>query len=408
MIIPDNKKNVLFFGCWPPPFGGIASHLYQLLPDLVYAGLNVHLCVNNETGKKSRIKDKGVEIIYYSHKFIFKKHPFRLIFLFFRFFPLKKDLTIREFIIQICHYILISDTIKYNAIEYLFTHDNPRHLVVPFIRAGFPMLKIFATIYADFFISPNKYYSKREFLMSCFKSSDLVLSCSNFCCDSGTKFLGINYPQKVIYNNVNPNIFSPLNEGAGIRVKHNIPTNSIVLFTMCKMNEDMGIKFLIDFHEEILSLDSKIVLFFVGAADNLSEAIVELSKKNSRIFHAFNIPNNKKHLYFASGDIFTAPTIGSHACMGIANIEAMMSGIPVLSSDSGGHRETIDHEHDGFLVPLDNGEINKNLYLQYLNELLKNPNLREEIGIRTRRRALALFSNDRIVEAHIEIMKGNY
>lgn len=408
MNTPNNLKNVSFFGCWPPPFGGIASHLKQLLPDLVSAGYNVSLCVNNESGAPRIIKYGGVDIYYYTHKYIFKKHFFRVTFLFFRLLHLKKDLTLREFIIQICHCIQLSDVIILNDVHYLFTHDSPRHLVVPLIRARFPKLKIFATIYADFLIDPLRYNGKKKYLKSCFNSSDLILSCSYFCCTLGMDFLKIKYPMKVIYNNVDPNLYSPNNDGDEIRAKYNISRDSIVLMTMCKMTEEMGIKFLIDSHDQILSIDPKLVIFFVGAFDILSSQIYELSQSNTRIFHSFDIANDFKHLYFAASDIFTAPTLGSHACMGIANIEAMMSGVPVLSSDSGGHRETIEHGHDGFIVPLEDGKINKDLYLSYLNELVKNPDLRSKIALRTRVRSKSLFSNDRIVEEHINLMKGNY
>ena len=66
---------------------------------------------------------------------------------------------------------------------------------------------------------------------------------------------------------------------------------------------------------------------------------------------AVNIDDKIKPLYYSCCDVFTAPSMNQHACMGISNIEAMMSGKPVLSSDSGGHKETIDHGKSGYIVP---------------------------------------------------------
>jgi len=190
-----------------------------------------------------------------------------------------------------------------------------------------------------------------------------------------------------------------------LRSQYGISKDAIVVLTMCKMNYDMGIDFLLSIHKQILDIDSRVVIFFVGASDLLADKVKELSKVNDRIFYAFNIPGEMKPFYFSAADIFTAPTIGSHACMGIANIEAMMSGLPVISSDSGGHRETIQDEHDGFIIPLFENTINTEKYLECLSILAKNPELRKVIGMRTRDRALKLFSNDRIVDIHLNLME---
>ena len=403
----NNLLRVGFFGCWPQPYGGIASHLHQLLPDLVKSGLQVKLFINKESGGILRFSDKGVDIYRYCHKSIIAKYPISVIFFSLKYFSLKKDLKPNEYVIQICHFIALSRSIKKNKIDFLFTHDNPRHLVVPFIRRRFPNIKIFATIYADFLLRTDKYDTKKLFLKQCFESSDLILSCSKFCCETGIQYLGIEYPMKVIYNNVDPELFSPSNNGSSIKLEYNIPEESIVLLTMCKMNEDMGIKFLIENYLDILNVHPNLVLFFVGAEDELVDQIKSLGQLNNRVKYAFNISNERKHLYYAAGNIFTAPTIGSHACMGISNIEAMMSGLPVLSSNSGGHRETIEHHHDGYIVPLIGREINREIYLEYLKKLVDNSELRKEIGERTRIRALSLFSNDKIVEEHISLMKNN-
>lgn len=403
-----NATNVLFYGCWPPPYGGIASHLYELLPALADRNVNVFLIVNEERGEIRYTYEKGVHIYYYSHLDLFKKNFLTVFFYFFYFIRKKKDLKIREFLIQLSHFVFLKEIISTKKIDFLFTHDNPRMLVIPFVKAKFPSIKIFTTIYADFIINKDKYTSIKSHLIECFKFSNLILSCSQFCVNTGKKFLNIDYPTKVIYNNVNPEIFTPLNDKQLIRKKIGIPVDSIVLITMCKMNTDMGVGFLLDVHQEILKTNPTVVIFFVGAYDELSERIVELSSKNNRVFHAFNIPGDMKPYYFAAADIFTAPTIGSHACMGIANIEAMMSGLPVLSSNSGGHRETIEDGHDGFIVPLIENMIDESQYLERLKVLVENSELRNEIGIRTRQRALNLFSNEKIVDIHLEIINDNF
>ena len=64
----NNSKKVLFYGCWPPPYGGIASHLYELLPSLAKRNVEVYLAVNLEEGDMSYNFINGIHIYHYNHK----------------------------------------------------------------------------------------------------------------------------------------------------------------------------------------------------------------------------------------------------------------------------------------------------------------------------------------------------
>lgn len=406
MKINNKEINLLFFGSWPPPYGGISSHLYQLLPELVKDNFELHLYTNIESGKDFKLKENGVSLNYYCHKNIFKKHILDFLVFSCIFFSLKKDLTWREYFIQISHFVVLKKAIVKYKIKVLFTYDCPRILVVPFLKKKYPNIKYFGTIYADFLLRKEKYSKQKDFLRLSFRSCDLILSCSQFCVDIGEDFLGITYPKKVIYNNVDPKLYSPLNDRTLIRNRFAIEDDAIVLMTMCKMNNEMGINFLIHAHKKILSIDKKVVLFFVGAKDQLSDSVIEISKNNKRILYQFDISFDEKHLFFAAADIFTAPTLGSHACMGIANIEAMMTGIPVLSSNSGGHKETILDGNDGFIVPLEGDSLNEDHYLTSLKKIVKDHDLRKNLGNNARIRAVELFSNSKIVKQHIELIQN--
>jgi glycosyltransferase involved in cell wall biosynthesis len=67
-------------------------------------------------------------------------------------------------------------------------------------------------------------------------------------------------------------------------------------------------------------------------------------------------PNSErlKRLY-ADADLFVLPSLGE--CFGIATIEAMAAGLPVIASDVGGTADIIEPGVNGFIVP--GGDINK-------------------------------------------------
>jgi glycosyltransferase involved in cell wall biosynthesis len=149
----------------------------------------------------------------------------------------------------------------------------------------------------------------------------------------------------------------------------------------------------------------KKIVEIVGAKGELCKEVINLASCNIQVRYAFDISFEEKPFYFASCDIFTAPTKLNHACMGIANIEAMMSGKAVISSDSGGHSETIENNVSGVLIPFKNGKLNTDFYLKELKNLILNEEVRFKFSKNGRIRALHLFTNEKIVQEHIDLIE---
>ena len=77
----------------------------------------------------------------------------------------------------------------------------------------------------------------------------------------------------------------------------------------------------------------------------------------------------------------------------ISILEAMRSGLPIITSSVGGTPEEIEHEKTGFLVPSGNVE----LVARYLKFLLDNPNLRKQMGDAGRKKFLKEFTIERML-----------
>ena len=398
-----SKKKLLFVGPWPPPFGGIASHLYELLPSIVEQGYEVftlsYSIENNEIHKM----EKGVRNIYFSPTSYFKKNIVTCLLQMLKGFNKRLGLSFKRYIRAISISGRMNQIIKDENISYVFTYDNEQMHVLPFIKKE--MLDgLFCTIYGAFFLNPEIYKRERCFLRHAIGYADKVLSCSMYCAASGKQFLDMDYPIKVIYNNVDDDLYNPCKSGDHIRKRHKISDDAIVLITMGRVGVDMGVDFLLRNIDRIVDIDPRLIVFIVGAKGELCDKVQELAKVNRQVRYAFNIDFEDKPYYFASCDIFTAPTKDKHACMGIANIEAMMSGKAVISSTSGGHSETIEDNVSGILIPFWDGKLNENIYIEKLSSLVKDEKLRIEFGKRGRQRALKLFTNKQIVQEHIDLI----
>ncbi len=97
-------------------------------------------------------------------------------------------------------------------------------------------------------------------------------------------------------------------------------------------------------------------------------------------------PNSNRLLrLYRSSDLFVLPSLGE--CFGIATVEAMAAGLPVIASDVGGVADIIEHEYNGFIVPSNDGTA----LGRAIGAVLGNEQLRKEMGFRSRRLAEERF-----------------
>jgi glycosyltransferase involved in cell wall biosynthesis len=85
-------------------------------------------------------------------------------------------------------------------------------------------------------------------------------------------------------------------------------------------------------------------------------------------------------------DIFVFPSLSEG--LGVAMLEAAACGLPAIASDTGGLRETIEHERSGLLVPPGDGAA----LAAAIERLIERADERERFGARARDRTAAEFS----------------
>jgi glycosyltransferase involved in cell wall biosynthesis len=88
---------------------------------------------------------------------------------------------------------------------------------------------------------------------------------------------------------------------------------------------------------------------------------------------------------FHAADVFVLPSLGE--CFGIASVEAMAAGLPVITTQVGGSGDIVDDGVTGFLVPPDD----RRALGTALDRLVSDPALRRQMGRRGRARAERRF-----------------
>jgi glycosyltransferase involved in cell wall biosynthesis len=103
---------------------------------------------------------------------------------------------------------------------------------------------------------------------------------------------------------------------------------------------------------------------------------------------------------YRESHLFVLPTLAD--CFGVASIEAMATGLPVITTNVGGVPDIVEDGQQGFLIaPNDDAALEKKLAL-----LLENAALRQEMGERARARVLTHFDARKNAERLIGLMKG--
>jgi|SRR5579859_4706145 len=103
---------------------------------------------------------------------------------------------------------------------------------------------------------------------------------------------------------------------------------------------------------------------------------------------------------YRESHVFVLPTLAD--CFGVASIEAMATGLPVITTDVGGVPDIVEDGQQGFLIAPQDGAA----LAAGLDRLLSDAPLRQAMGGRARARVLDRFDARKNAEQLIDLMKG--
>lgn len=173
----------------------------------------------------------------------------------------------------------------------------------------------------------------------------------------------------VIYNGVNIKDFTQ---------RDNRENENIVILTVARLIKRKGIDDLIRAVPAIVKAHRNIEVKIIGEGNMGAElkALAEKLDVSEYIEFLGYIPHNEISNYYSASDIFVLPSRNE----GMSNtvLEAMASGLPVITTDTGGTRELIDG--NGIIVPSEDSDAISNAVLNLIND----HKLRENMGMKSR------------------------
>ena len=204
----------------------------------------------------------------------------------------------------------------------------------------------------------------------------------------------------VVYSGVNLKEFTPKNRKKyfnEIREKFNIPKTSYLLLFVGNPYDRKGVEYII---RALSLLKSKNIKLFISGKDDpkpYKELCNKLGVQNMVIFNPILVSDVYK--YFSAADAFIFPSI--YEPFGLVILEAMASGLPVITNRKAGAAEIIKDGKEGLL--LDNPKNHEEI-AQKIKYLIENKKVRRQISIAARKKA-EKYSWKKVAEERLKVLE---
>ena len=126
------------------------------------------------------------------------------------------------------------------------------------------------------------------------------------------------------------------------------------------------------------------VLVVVGEGQDREALVLLTGSARARVDMRGAQPNERVPSFLAASEVFVSPAVGQES-FGIALVEAMAAGLPVVATDIPGYREVVSNGVEGLLVPPRDPEA----LAAGLVRVLTEPGLASRLGEAGRERARA-------------------
>ncbi len=262
--------------------------------------------------------------------------------------------------------------LKIHQFDIIHTHAYSAGIIgrISAFLAGVPVIISHNHSIYDFY---NRYYHLVEWILSLI--TDRVICISEEVNRFTNETQRINSRKLItIHNGIDDDCAVIENRGSDLKNELGISLNHSVIGTIAHLEEHKGHKYLLEAASLLLSSKRDISFLFVGEGtlkEKLKKLCVDLKIENNIIFVGER--SDISEILF-SIDIFVLPSLREG--LGLAILEAMACGKPVIATNVGGIPEIVKDGVSGILVPPKDP---KSLY-RAMSDLLDDREKCEEMG----------------------------
>lgn len=158
-----------------------------------------------------------------------------------------------------------------------------------------------------------------------------------------------------------------------------------------------GLRYLIEAMREV---DARLLLVGGGPLEAELRAQVARSGLDGTVLFAGVVPDQDLPVYYQAADLYVLPASERSEALGLSLMEAMASGLAVVTTDLGTGTSYVNVDGTtGLVVP----PANPAALAKAINRLLADDDLRHRMGQAGRQRVLEVFSKEVVVDQMVEL-----
>ena len=248
---------------------------------------------------------------------------------------------------------------------------------------------------SDAYLFPKVSPIHRWLLEYNFSKADYILSTSHCMAREVSKYTG----KKITVTpfGVDENRFAPLGEKAACK--------ELVIGTVKELSAIYGIDTLVDAFSMVVTENPNLNVRLVIAGDGAERQNLENQAKKlgveDKVTFLGRIPNNEVAEFLAHTDVYAALSRSDSESFGVAVVEAMSCGVPVVVSDADGFKEVVPDGIAGFVV----GRNDAASAAARISYLLNNPEKAAEMGKAGRRHVLDCYTWTKSVDIMMDVYR---
>lgn len=333
-----------------PTFGGsgvIATELGKILASFGH-------CVHFITYDRPVRLDFFAQNIYY-HEVVTPNYPL------FQYLPYESAL-ISKIVDVTLHYHL-----ELVHVHYAIPHASAAVFAKQILNNFNVGLPVITTLHGTDITLVGKEETFKPIIKFAIEKSELVTCVSNYLRTATYEYFNVEQTIEVIPNFVSLKRFRPKPEIRNLYRKLIAPNDEKILIHTSNFRKVKRVQDVLEIYLKVKNqIPSKLIMVGDGPERTHLEKFVRENHLTDYVI--FMGKQEKVEDILAISDVFLMPS--ESESFGLAALEAMACGIPVVASEAGGLPEIIQHSYNGFTAPV--GDINK--MSDYVLEILNNDN----------------------------------
>lgn len=319
-------------------------------------------------------------------------------------YPVKKYGGIKKFLLIKDMYRVGQDVIKNNQIDLVYSHILSFLGITAATISWFYKKPFFHWLCGDGRAQQkenNIYKQTIDYIVWWYihRRATKMISCCDWVADEQCIPYGLDWKEKyeITPNSVNIERFATQTKSYRDSFENDYP----IIIYASRLSSRKGADIFIDAVTQLIDDDVKLNVFIGGAGDfeNYLNDKIKSSKYPNQIKYLGQIPSIELPNYFKSSDIFCVPA--RYQGFGRVYIEAMASGLPVVTTNLICTRKIIDNEVNGVLV-----EPNVEDVKQTIVKLLYDKSLRDNLSLNAIKKAKD-YTVEKIAKNYIDIWQRN-